>query len=285
MGKSKKFTASLNLGSQKIRPMKHFLMPSLFLFIFALPAWTNKNGAPQGKSGSPQSNGETCTACHYSGSVSSQTISVTSDIPSDGYVDNTNYTITVKMQGNGGNHSVMGFMASIEDGSGHQGSLTAGSNNQIKSSNYVTQTNSGSAASGDSASWSFTWNSGTAPDSTKIYIAGNFANNDGGTGGDIIDTHVETLMRSHVGLDEVSALDLRVIAQRTLGTLWIDAAQARAFGSLHITDLMGRQVYQSDWKPSDTQGRELWLPSLSAGQYVLTLQLNQGQTVSERFIW
>lgn len=265
--------------------MKHFLIPSFFLLIFALPAWTNKAGAPTGKSGSPQSNSQTCTACHFANPVTTQTISVSTNIPAAGYVDNTDYTITVKMKGNGGNHSIMGFTASVEDPNGHQGIMSSGSNSQISGANYASHTISSVNASGDSATWDFIWNSGTAPDSTKIYIAGNFANNDGGTGGDVIATHVETLLRSHVSLGEVDAIELKVIPRPSSGTLWIDAAQANSYGTMHIMDLAGRQVFSSDWTPSDAQGRELWIPTLAKGNYVLSLQLNGHDVISERFIW
>jgi hypothetical protein len=66
----------------------HLLKSALALAAMALvtyPALTNKNGAPAGKTGSPMSNGQTCYSCHSGPSVSTQGVSITSDIPADGY--------------------------------------------------------------------------------------------------------------------------------------------------------------------------------------------------------
>ena len=125
----------------------------LTIVLATFPAWTNKNGAPAGKSGSPMSNGQTCYSCHSGPSVSTQTVSITSDIPTDGYLDNTSYTITVTSDAGSAGMSRAGFEASVEKVGSHQGTLTAGTGTQLSQTNYVTQTSSSYTPTNGVKSW------------------------------------------------------------------------------------------------------------------------------------
>lgn len=164
------------------------------LVIASLPALTYSGGAPSGRSGSPASNGNTCSGCHSGGQLTSvHTITISSNIPAAGFVPNTTYLITVTNAT--GSYPKSGFQASVES-SGHKGTLTANTGSQVVSSSYVTHVSSSNSASNGQATWTFNWNSGSAPDGTTIYVAGLFADGNGGTSGDAVKTQSLVLTRT-----------------------------------------------------------------------------------------
>jgi hypothetical protein len=116
----------------------------------SLPALTNSSGPSGGKSGSPASGSQTCSSCHSGASISTQTVNISSDIPSTGFVPNTNYLITVTNATGGASNPKSGFQASVES-AGHQGSLTAGTGSKVVNSSYVTHTSSGNTVSNGQA--------------------------------------------------------------------------------------------------------------------------------------
>lgn len=112
------------------------------------------SGSPAGYTGSP-GDGQHCVSCH-GGSAATVSGWITSNIPSQGYIAGTIYTITATVTGTG----KKGFEVSPQDALGTQlGILTAGTGNHlVGGTKYVTQNSSGSS-SGTSI-WNFTW---TAP--------------------------------------------------------------------------------------------------------------------------
>ena len=67
---------------------------TIAIFFYPKPSNSFSTGSPGGKTGSP-TDGVNCTQCHYAGSGSGATI--TSNIPSTGYVPGTTYTITANI--------------------------------------------------------------------------------------------------------------------------------------------------------------------------------------------
>ena len=163
----------------------------IFSLFISFKAITNSSGSPAGRSGSPASAG-TCAAagCHNGPSVTSETVTISTDIPPSGFIENQDYTITITANDGGRNLSRMGFQASVESAVGFEGTLTVsgGEVKTVGAGKYVTHTSRGISASGGSRAWSFVWNSGTAPDQTLVYAAVNFANSNGTTSGDVIQT-------------------------------------------------------------------------------------------------
>ena len=259
---------------------------TLAIATMAIPALTNNGGAPAGKSGSPKSNNATCNTsyCHSGPAVSTQSISVTTDIPTDGYVDNGSYSITVTMTDGGTSAPKMGFTASVEDASNHQGILSAGTGSQIQGNNYVTHTSSSTSSSSGSNSWTFGWNAGTAPDNTLIYVAGNFANNDGSNGGDGIASMSMGLTRSHVSLDEPLGMTMTIMPNPSSQWLKIDATFATSKGTLNITDLQGRLIRSQSWTAADAAGKLIDVRDLANGTYLLRLSMQDGQSIGQPFI-
>ena len=85
---------------------------TIALAIFFYPTTSNSNasGSPGGKTGSP-TDGETCTGCHYAGTGTGATI--TTNIPSSGYIPNQVYTITTEINQTGINK--FGFEITAEE--------------------------------------------------------------------------------------------------------------------------------------------------------------------------
>lgn len=215
--------------------------------------FTNSGGAPQNRSGSPASGGSTCaTGCHSGGpAASNQSISISSNIPSTGYSPNTNYTITVTANNGTSAGSTVGFSASVEDASGHVGSISnPGAGAQMAGSNFVTHTISGNFATGGTRSWTFDWNSGpNPPANATVYVAANFANGTGGTAGDVIisnsamfsqSTGVPMYTISQVtGLDANFSPDSLGVSCALTGTVFTDDFDGNAGYSFFMYDNTG----------------------------------------------
>lgn len=141
---------------------------SIVIIISALVAFTNSNedahgnrsGAPSGKTGSPGDN-SSCNSCHSGNPVSgSANASITSTIPSTGYVPGQTYTVTATVSGTNGR---FGFEISPQNTSGTKigtNVITDATNTQsISSGKYVTHKSAGTTGTG-SRVWTFNW---TAP--------------------------------------------------------------------------------------------------------------------------
>ncbi|MDG1252184.1 MAG: T9SS type A sorting domain-containing protein [Schleiferiaceae bacterium] len=268
--------------------MKKNLLKSILalmaLFIISFPALTNKNGAPAGKTGSPLSNGQTCYSCHSGPSVSTQGVTISSDIPTDGYLDNTSYTITITSDAGSAGMSTAGFEASVEKAGSHQGSLTASSGTQLKQSNFVTHTSSSTSASNGVKSWSFSWNSATGSDSVTVYAAGLFANGNNQNSGDALVTSSLEFKKSHVGLGESSSLiELSASPNPAQNVLRLSAPDAHAEGQLTVVDALGRVVLDSPWNAQDASGRVLEVTYWPTGIYTALIRLNTGTNAQVRF--
>lgn len=168
-------------------------------------SYTNSGGSPGGKSGSPASNGQTCSGgyCHGGGSPNgNELIDIKVDVTPAAGMSNYSDTIRDSIQTmvyldvSAAGSSKIGFSASIEDASGnHIGTLAtpSSSNTKIVSSDFVTHKNSSTAVSNNAINWAWDWNTGDIGDSVIIYVAVNYTNGNGTTSGDYVVTASKTL--------------------------------------------------------------------------------------------
>ena len=239
-----------------------------------LPALTNSSGPSGGKSGSPASGSQTCSSCHSGASISTQTVNITTDIPATGFVPNTNYLITVTNATGGASNPKSGFQASVES-AGHQGSLTAGTGSKVVNSNFVTHTSSGNSVSNGQAAWTFTWNSGNAPDGTTIYVASMFANGNNATSGDAVTTQTLGLTRSTLSVDEPQlAVGLMPNPARDFVTL--DLPQGLMV--VRAYSLTGAEVYRA----TGIDGMQIPTAEWPAGTYLIDVRHADGRQFRER---
>ena len=240
--------------------------------LISFEALTFTGGAPQGRNGSMVSQGVTCAAsgCHTNGpAVSTQTITITSDIPAGGFAENTDYNFTVTLDDGGTSSSKVGFGASIEDGSGHVGTLTAGTGNQ-KTGSFLTHTSGGTVMAGGNRDYTFTWNSGTAPDGSIVYVAANFSNSNNGFTGDVIATETLTLTKaSGVSLTENKVAKLQLAPIPAVSSVNVSNVNPD-IRSIEIYSLDGRLIkaFDEDFKTSASDW-ELSLDGISNGTYLV----------------
>jgi len=177
------------------------------LLIFALfgvvqYSYTNSGGSPSGRSGSPASNGQTCSGgyCHSGGSPNgNEQIIINTDQAN--LVDNQAVNVSLGVLPNGGS-SKIGFMASIEDASGNSASTLTATSGVKKTGNYFTHQSSSTSVSNDSIGWNFTFEDSSYPDSLTIYVAVNFTNGNGNYQGDYVLTETKTLYKSQANVEE-----------------------------------------------------------------------------------
>lgn len=262
------------------------LFSAAFL-LFAGNAFTSSSGITSPMSGSPKSNNQTCVQCHGGASISSQTVTITTDIPASGYEENTNYTITVDCRGNGGTAAKGGFNATVENSSGFAGTLSAlAGGGAAVNGNSATHKSNSNTFTGDSLVWRFTWNSGTTPNAT-VYVAANFANGNGTTSGDAIVTKSLNLTKSTIGVDELAATAALALYPNPATTAVNLSVNAKEGGTLNVTlyDLTGKHIKQL-YKaaiPSGLWEEQFSVQEYAPGTYIVLYELN-GKTGKKRLI-
>ena len=220
------------------------LAATLATLLIGYQGFTNSSGSPTGRSGSPASNGNTCSTggCHSAGTVSNQSITIGSNIPAAGYQANTTYTFTVTVDNGTSMNSTVGFNASVEDAAGHVGTISnAGTGAQITGSNYVTHTFSGRTATMGSRSWTFDWTPGSNPTANAtVYVAVNFANGNGGTSGDVI-TSTSMMFSQAVSIPSYTISQINGVDASFVGdSLGVNCALT---GVVHSIDFDGNNGY------------------------------------------
>lgn len=155
-------------------------------------ALTSTNGPPAGNTNAPGD--ANCTQCHSGTLVTSGTnwnnISLSSNIPSTGYLPDSVYTLTLSHSQSG--ISKFGFQITALKSSGNTKTgtfiITNTTTTKLLSGtrDYVEQTSAGTSGSG-SISWSFNWKApATNSGDVVFYAAINASNNNGGSSGDMI---------------------------------------------------------------------------------------------------
>lgn len=245
-------------------------------------SYTNSGGSPAGKSGSPASNGQACGGCHGGGSPNgNEMVDIfvrtnpggsnaqfsTSVIPSE----DTEIVLRASAAGT----SKMGFCASIEDASGnHVGLLSAGNGNaKIVSSDYVTHKSTSTSVSGDSIQWIWDWNSGNIEDSATIYVAVNYTNGNGGTGGDYSFTASKTIYENDAFSTEENRKSGLVVSPNPA----IDQLKVRSEGLVEVRlyNTIGRFI-QLDYTAALEDEALLDVSALARGKYILHAEYSDG---------
>jgi hypothetical protein len=214
------------------------------------------SGPPAGYSGDPANDLRDCSSCHSGPEVQSQTGWITSNIPTEGYLPGSTYTITATAKGTG--HTKFGFQVSPQDTLGNfLGTLVnTGSNTKLTSDpNYITQSAAGATGS-DSVSWTFDW---TAPaegsGETNFYGAFNIANGDGRTSGDTIMVSILSIKEFITSIPDISAGGLKVSLYPNPASdfVTIDADNSILGSSYYIIDQAGKQVLKGKISSTITQ--------------------------------
>jgi hypothetical protein len=235
----------------------------------------NSSAAPAGNTGSP-GDGNSCAriGCHTGGPAqTNQIVSLTGNIPVEGYIPGQTYNMTVTMS-NGG--SRFGFSLSPQNAQGALlGTLIAsgaGTTLNGAGGKYLTHTSSGTSGSG-SKSWTFQWTAPSAGTGTvTFYGAYNFANNQGNTGGDVIVTHTQTFSENlTTSLSEVSGNRLEIFPNPIEDQINIRMADVDEVIMVTLMGVDGRVVLQEKYSQGNIR-IELAGRKVPSGVYMLALE-------------
>ncbi|MCF6149726.1 MAG: hypothetical protein E3K37_13815 [Candidatus Kuenenia sp.] len=160
-------------------------------------AYSYSSGPPDGRTGSPADNGDTCasTQCHDSFEVNSGSAVFSLSVPST-YTPGEEVEIIVSFTNS--TTSKHGFQLSALDANNEHVGLFNNVDNKTQTGegDYISHTLNGS----DDSSWSVVWiaPSGAADDPVTIYAAGNEANGNETNKGDYIYTTTATMIAGAV---------------------------------------------------------------------------------------
>ena len=252
---------------------KHYFFKVLLLMIpfSAFLLMSNSGGVTGAYSGSPGDGGSSCTACHSGSANLGASASITTNIPSDGYELNTDYTITVNSTSSS---SKLGFQLTAENGFNTKvGSFIAGSGTRV-SGQRITQ--STPSTSGD---WSFTWKSpATNEGNVTFYTAVNATNGNGGTSGDQV--VLANMSVGVLGISEARRLHFEMFPNPASENLTIQLPSGSKNASVVFYDYIGRTALTQ--KVSQTNN-QINVQKLSSGVYIIKV-LADGKIGTQKFV-
>jgi hypothetical protein len=252
---------------------KHYFFKVLLLMIpiSAISLMSYSGGITGAYSGSPGDGGSSCTACHSGSANLGASASISTNIPSDGYELNTDYTITVNSTSSS---SKLGFQLTAENGSNTKvGSFIAGSGTRV-SGQRITQ--STPSTSGD---WSFTWKSpATNEGNVTFYTAVNATNGNGGTSGDQV--VLANMSVGVLGISEARRLHFEMFPNPASENLTIQLPSGSKNASVVFYDYIGRTALTQ--KVSQTNN-QINVQKLSSGVYIIKV-LADGKIGTQKFV-
>ena len=133
----------------------------LAILFYPKPSTSNTAGSIGGQTGSP-TDGVSCTQCHYAGSGTGATI--TTNIPSTGYVPGTTYTITATVAQTGINKFGFEITSEKNAGGAKTGTFFVTNSTQTKlvnSNTAITHKSAGTSGT-NNKSWSMDWQAPTS---------------------------------------------------------------------------------------------------------------------------
>lgn len=173
-------------------------MRKILLSIFALftvllvwdalnePIHGSSGGSPGGYSSAPSDGGATCTNCHGGSAVQTQSGLITTDIPGDGYVPGSTYTIT--LTGDFQGRTKYGFeMAANKGTNTNVGGFIHTTGNTRSVGSNATHTGGGNVAPSGSRTWTMSWKAPASGSGlVTFYAVVNATNSNSSSSGDQI---------------------------------------------------------------------------------------------------
>ena len=261
-----------------------FLLSLAMGVFIAQKAFTFSSGAPIGTSNSPASNNNSCdrAGCHNGPNASGQTVTISTNIPTDGFLEDSIYTVSITAAQNGASGSNrIGFAASVESTSGHEGNIrVTNSGLTQKSGSQITHTSSGITGSGGTITWNFDWDAQSAPDQTTIYAAVNFTNQNGSTSGDVIVNETLALNKNlTIGQQEITVQKLAAYPNPANEQLTLASTEVLE-GPFTLWSADGKQ-FKVDATPMDAQHWSLDLSTIPTGLYIVKDQAGHQVSISK----
>jgi hypothetical protein len=236
----------------------------------------NSSNPPNGRAGAPaDAGGANCSGCHGGAAVTATTGVISSDIPGSGYVPGTTYQFTVSMSGAG----AYGFELTPQTATSNTGLGTwiAGLGTTI-STKYIKQS---AKKTGASAVWTFSW---TAPTATTVtfYGAFNYADNTGGTGGDVIKTSSVTYNAFSTGISNLSQEKnfISVFPNPTSDEVHISSN--KIFKKGEVLSMEGKILKTISDK--ELVSKTVFVSELPVGLYFISISDENGENFTSKFI-
>ncbi len=241
--------------------------------IFTKQATSEPSGAIPGVTGSP-ADGVTCSqaGCH-NGTPTVVPGIITSNVPVDGYVPGTTYTITITSSGSG----AKGFQVSPQATNGTLvGTLIAGTGTKIVGAKYVTHSASKGAAT---AIWNFQWKAPVAGTGDVTFYGAFAVTRNTTRKSTLLLTEAAT---NGVGIIANSDLKLELYPNPSSEMVSIKIPANTTNGTILIYDLQGKIVLKSILE-KDMVEAKLNISELIQGQYALRL-ITDNSTYTSNFI-
>lgn len=251
-------------------------------------AFTNPNGSPNARTGSPGDGNNTCatSGCHTGSAVQTRDGLITSNIPVEGYTAGQTYTITATARSTRNN---FGFQISPQSLSGTRlGTMIITNSAETKltgSGKYITQTNTATGVNGVK-SWSFNWIAPAAgTGNVTFYGCFNYANGDGGTSGDSIVKSTLLVTEKVVSGVEANAftkLGFNIYPMPATSELNLKNNHNVYVSSIQIFDISGKLMML---KEVETDGAiKINIESLPVGSYLINISDSNKSLATSRFI-
>ena len=254
---------------------------SYYLMLIAIPfiafVILSLSGGRDGQySGSPADGGQTCSACHSGGNFGA-VASITSNIPTSGFVYGATYEVTVSVTSS--SSTKHGFQLCAEDLSvNYMGTYAAGTGNQIvNSGTHMTHTQAGNSQS----SWTFDWTAPSFAEGGEItfYAAVNASNANGNTSGDQVVSTSASYSLDTAGIDDIEHITFSVFPNPSNEYINLDIDESYfSKANLSITNSIGQEVFNKN-----IVSKRIDISHLEYGVYFVRLNSNNSVATS-RFI-
>jgi hypothetical protein len=201
------------------------------------------SGPPAGYTGSPL-DGQDCTSCHGPGPSTLVNDWITTNIPPEGYIPGTTYTITLTVI------DVVaekyGFQITSENTGAKAGTwvITDATRTQLTANVGVTHTTQGTVPVGNPNSWTMDW---TAPESGAgtigFYAAVNKTNNNNQGDGDEIYTASLMVNETGVGIAELEMSVGNIYPNPATDKISLDLPED---SKVTVFDILGKQIISQE---------------------------------------
>ena len=253
---------------------KNYIFKFLLLMIplSAFLLMSSSGGRGDARSGSPGDGGATCASCHSGGNFNAS-VAITTDIPFNGYLLNTDYTINVNTSSTSSTH---GFQLAAENSSNTKiGTFTAGTGSRV-SGDRITHT-----TPSNSGDWSFTWRSPSSDlGRVTFYTAVNAANGNGNAFDGQDQTVTGSTSAPSLSIAEAKRLDFDMYPNPASDNLTIQLASSSEIATVNFYDYTGRLALSKDISTNDNK---IDVNNLASGVYILKV-VTEDKIGTQKFI-
>lgn len=262
--------------------MKKILLLSAVFTILSIALISTLNTTTASSSSPPNANagapadaaGATCAGCHTGSAVTQTTGVISSDIPASGFIGGTTYNFTVTMSG----AAAYGFEMTPQTatspvglGTWIAGVGTAVSTKYIKSPKKT----------GASATWAFQWIAPATATTVTFYGAFNYANNNNGSGGDVIKTSSVTYLANSTGIDDSSTSNTLISVFPNPSASVLHITSPSVFEKGFIYSINGSLI--KTISEIELINKTIDIADLSNGNYYLSLS-SSNKTYTSKFV-